>query len=202
MKTIVEGYFHLLKVLIVLCLVSMVVLVFGNVVLRYGFNSGVVFSEEVSRMLFVYVTFLGSIVALREHMHLGVDSLVARCPMRLRRIFLAISHILVLYVIWLLLKGSWEQAVINIDTKTPVTGISMAVFYGVGVVFGLSTGAMLSCNLLRLLCGRMSDREVMQHAQIVDPALDVKTIRSGQPSKSEESDSVHVSHQPVLGNAK
>ncbi len=45
----------------------MAVLVFGNVVLRYGFNSGITASEELSRWLFVWMTFLGAIVAMRRH---------------------------------------------------------------------------------------------------------------------------------------
>ena len=64
----------------------MVVLVFGNVVLRYGFNTGITVSEEVSRWLFVYMTFLGAIVALREHGHLGVDMLVNRLPVAGKKI--------------------------------------------------------------------------------------------------------------------
>ena len=51
--------------MIALCLALMVVMVFGNVVLRYGFNSGITVSEELSRWLFVWMTFLGAIVALR-----------------------------------------------------------------------------------------------------------------------------------------
>jgi TRAP-type transport system small permease protein len=70
---IVEAYFHLLKAAIALCLAVMVVLVFGNVVLRYLLNTGITVSEEVSRLLFVWLTFLGAIVAMREHGHLGVD---------------------------------------------------------------------------------------------------------------------------------
>jgi hypothetical protein len=42
------------------CLAAMVVLVFGNVVLRYGFNSGIAVSEELSRWLFVWLTFMGA----------------------------------------------------------------------------------------------------------------------------------------------
>src|SRR5262249_51169519 len=57
-------------------LALMVVLVFGNVVLRYGFNSGIAISEEISRYLFIWLTFLGAIVAVHEHEHLGVDTLV------------------------------------------------------------------------------------------------------------------------------
>jgi TRAP-type C4-dicarboxylate transport system permease small subunit len=77
---IVEAYFHLLKFLIAAFLAVMVVLVFGNVFLRYAFNTGITSSEELSRLLFVWLTFLGAIVALREHGHLGVDVLVSGCP--------------------------------------------------------------------------------------------------------------------------
>ena len=78
MAKIVDGYFSLLRLLIVLCLAAMCVLVFANVVLRYAFNTGITVSEELSRWLFVWMTFLGAIVAMREHGHLGMDSLVAR----------------------------------------------------------------------------------------------------------------------------
>ena len=104
MQRIVEGYFTLLKVVIVACLAVMVVLVFGNVVLRYGFNSGITVSEEISRWLFVWLTFLGAIVALREHGHLGVDMLVAPAAAhRARRSASSSATLLMLYVTWLLL---------------------------------------------------------------------------------------------------
>ena len=57
--------------LLAAALAIMVVLVFGNVVLRYGFNSGITTSEELSRWLFVWVTFLGAVVALNERTHLS-----------------------------------------------------------------------------------------------------------------------------------
>ena len=53
MQKIVEAISTCLKFLIVVCLAPMVILVFGNVVLRYAFNLGISVSEEVSRWLFV-----------------------------------------------------------------------------------------------------------------------------------------------------
>ena len=52
MRLAVESYFALLKLLIALLLAGMVVLVFGNVVLRYAFNQGLTASEELSRLFF------------------------------------------------------------------------------------------------------------------------------------------------------
>jgi len=61
----------LIKIIMVIFLAIMVVLVFGNVVLRYGFNSGLAVSDELSRWLFVWITFLGAVVAMKEGTHLG-----------------------------------------------------------------------------------------------------------------------------------
>jgi len=85
MQRAIDWYCSLIKVLAVACLSGMVVLVFGNVVLRYGFNSGIVISEEASRWLLVWLTFLGAIVALREHRHLGIDTLIKALPPRAKR---------------------------------------------------------------------------------------------------------------------
>ena len=68
---VLRGYTRALDMLGGLFLAIMVVLVFGNVVLRYGFNSGIVFSEEVSRFLFMWLTLIGALIVLREHGHLG-----------------------------------------------------------------------------------------------------------------------------------
>jgi TRAP-type C4-dicarboxylate transport system permease small subunit len=161
MAKVVEAYFHLLKFLIVVCLVLMVILVFGNVVLRYGFNLGITVSEEVSRWLFVWMTFLGAIVAMREYGHLGVDTLVKRLPPLGKRACLVVSQLLMLYATWLFLQGSWEQTKINVGVTAPASGLSMALFYGVGLVFGVSAIALLLSDLYRVASGRMTDAELV-----------------------------------------
>jgi len=161
MSRIVEGYFHFLKILIALFLAIMVVLVFGNVVLRYAFNLGITVSEELSRMLFVWLTFLGAIIAMREHGHLGVDILVKRLPAAGKKICLVVSHLLMLYATWLFLDGSWQQTLINLDVAAPATGLSMGLMYGVGIVFSVSVGIILLYDLYRVLTGRISDEELV-----------------------------------------
>jgi len=161
MYRIVNGYFAFLKIVIALCLAVMVVLVFGNVVLRYGFNLGITASEEISRLLFVWLTFLGAIVALHENGHLGVDILVKRLPTAAKRVCLILSHVLMLYVTWLLLDGSWQQTLINLDVAAPATGFSMGLFYGVGVVFGISAGLILLYNLYMVVTGKLSDADLV-----------------------------------------
>ena len=103
MRQLVDGYFRALRLFIVACLAAMVVLVFGNVVLRYVFNTGITISEEASRWLFVWMTFVGAIIALRKHAHLGMDSLVSRLPTVAKKACFLVSNLLMLYALWLLL---------------------------------------------------------------------------------------------------
>jgi TRAP-type C4-dicarboxylate transport system permease small subunit len=64
----------LFDVLVVVGMAVMSVMVFLNVVLRYGFNSGIPISVELSRIIFVWIIMLGSIAALAQGAHLAVDS--------------------------------------------------------------------------------------------------------------------------------
>ena len=161
MTRVIDFYCRALEVLIALALAVMVVLVFGNVVLRYGFNSGITLSEEVSRWLFIWVTFLGAVVALKEHAHLGTDMLVSRLPSAGKKICLIVGQLLMLYITWLLFKGSLDQARINWAVEAPVTGASMAIVYASGIVFAVSAAVLLLRDIWRALSGQMSEAELV-----------------------------------------
>jgi TRAP-type C4-dicarboxylate transport system permease small subunit len=152
---------RLLSAVMVLFLALMVVMVFGNVVLRYGFNSGITVSEELSRWLFVWMTFLGALVALRSHHHLGTDTVVARLPVRGKKICLGITHVLMLYLCWLMFSGSLQQTKINIGTTSAVMEISMGWFYGAGVFFSVLAFLFILDDFWRLVSGRLQDSELV-----------------------------------------
>jgi TRAP-type C4-dicarboxylate transport system permease small subunit len=158
---LIDGYCRALDALIALALALMVVLVFGNVVLRYGFNSGITVSEEVSRWLFLWMTFLGAVVALKEHSHLGSDMLVSRLPRAGKRVCLIAGQLLMLYITWLVFKGSLDQTRINWDAAAPVTGWPLAIVYATGVVFAVSAAVLLVRETWRALTGRASDAELV-----------------------------------------
>ncbi len=159
MSKVIEAYFRLLKILIVVCLAGMVLLVFGNVVLRYAFNSGITESEEFSRWLFVWMVFLGAIVVLRENGHLGLEFVVNSLPRPLRRICLGLAHVLMIFATWLIISGSYTQFLLNMHTYAPATGLPISFLVGVGLIFGVSTGAILVWRLYLIVVGRL-DRVV------------------------------------------
>lgn len=170
MNRFLDGYCRVLDALIAIALAIMVVLVFGNVVLRYAFNSGITVSEELSRWLFVWLTFLGAIVAIKEHGHLGTDMLVSRLGKTGKKVCLVLSQLAMLYVTWLLLQGSFTQAQINADVQAPVTGASVAIFYASGVFFAVSAGLLLLRELIRTLTGQVKEEELVMVQESEDLA--------------------------------
>lgn len=150
-----------LEAILGLMAATMVVLVFGNVVLRYGFNSGIAVSEEVSRFIFVWMIFLGSIIAVREHSHLGVDSLLRKLPRRGKIFCVVTSDVLILFAMGLLLQGSWSQTLINFDTISPVAGISMAFLYLPGVIASAGIGVLVLIHLYQVLWLNPGDEDLI-----------------------------------------
>lgn len=160
-QKLINGYCRLLAVLMVLSLAAMVVMVFGNVVMRYGFNSGITLSEELSRWLFVWMTFLGAVVAINERGHLGTDSLISRLPVAGQKFCLGLSLLLMLFICWLVFKGSLEQTKINWESTSAVMETSMGYFYASGVVFAVLAAPILLLNLVRLVTGQMPESELI-----------------------------------------
>jgi TRAP-type C4-dicarboxylate transport system permease small subunit len=158
---LIDGYCRVLTLAVVALLAGMVVLVFGNVVLRYVANSGITVSEELSRWFFVWMTFLGAVVGLREHAHLGTDTLIGRLGRNGKRACLAVSQLLMLWVTWLIFSGSLQQTRISWTVEAPVSELSMAWLSGVGVVFAVLTAPMLMADLWRTLTGQIRDEDLV-----------------------------------------
>ena len=150
-------------------LLAMVAMVFGNVVLRYVFNSGIVVSEELSRFCFVWLTFIGGVVAMREGTHLGMDNVVSKLPRRGRLACLAASQALIVVCCTVLLWGTWRQHEINASTAAPVTGLSMIWIFGLGYVVGAGISALALRELWRIARGRVGDDELVQVRESEEP---------------------------------
>ena len=157
----IHTYCRWLAWLMVASLALMVVMVFGNVVMRYGFNSGITLSEELSRWLFVWMTFLGAVVALNERTHLGTDSVVSRLPVAGQKFCLGATYLGMLGINWLMFRGSWEQTVINWESTSAVMETSMGYLYGAGVMFAVLGTPVLLLNLWLLLTGQMADADLI-----------------------------------------
>lgn len=171
MNRVLDVYCRVLSAICALLMAAMVVLVFGNVVLRYVFSTGWLISEEISRWMFVWMVFIGSIVALRENAHLGTDMVVVRLPPRARRVCTVAAQLIMLYISWLMLSGSWSQVEINAGTEAPVSGLPLSFLYFCGVVFAVSTLIILFYELWMNLSGRRGGGTLMvQECADIEPA--------------------------------
>ena len=141
-------------------LALMVILVFGNVVLRYGFNSGITFSEEVSRFLFIWVVFLGAVLTLRDNAHLGVNMVTKLLPYSGKRVCKLISDVATLGCCGLITHGGWNVVKLELVNIAPISGIPLgAVFTGV-LVCSIGMGLLLLDSIWRNLSGQMTEYEM------------------------------------------
>jgi len=140
--------------LLALALAAMLAMVFGNVVLRYGFNSGITVSEEVSRILFVWVTFLGAVAVMQRRGHLGFDLVVRALPPRGRQACRIVSGVLMLVCCLVFLHGAWTQTAMNLANAAPVSGLPLGLAYAAAVVGAAGLALMVAADLLGALAGR------------------------------------------------
>lgn len=152
----------LLNILMGFSLAAMAILVFGNVVLRYVFNSGITWSEEMSRFLFIWMVFLGAIGALKDNQHLGVDMLIKKLPTPIQKSVYTISNVLVLYILWLVLEGSWKMTLINMDSTAPATGLPLSYIYGIGVAMSLAMAPIVLMNIYKALFVKGAIKELVR----------------------------------------
>lgn len=155
MGRLADALFNLLKICAALLLVAMLVMVFGNVVLRYVFNQGITVSEELSSWCLTWVTYTAGLVALREHGHLGFDGFLSKLPPLGRRIALSIAHVIMIAIMGLFLQGSWLQTAINLGNRAPASGIPLAALYGVGILFSVVAILVLLGDLHGIVTGRV-----------------------------------------------
>src|SRR5262245_13144945 len=160
MQLVVDRVFKGLEVLLVILLSGMVIMVFGNVMLRWFADSGIDVSEEMSRFFFVWLTFIGAVVVTREHAHLGVDALVATLGHRGRLFCMIASDALILFCCAVFFWGTWKQSAINATNIAPVTGISMLWVFGVGYFTSIGIGLMTAMRLVCALTGRVTEDEL------------------------------------------
>lgn len=181
LKSLADSLTRTLEVVMVLCLVVMLVMVFGNVVLRLFFNTGIDLSEEMPRFAFVWMTFLGAIVGMRRRAHLGVDILVQALPIFGRKVCWGISQVVMLVCCTYIVYGTYLQHDIIEGNASPVAQISMLWVFGVSYLTGTAIGLICVSNLIRLFAGTVSDDELIDvHEEGMSDALEAEQEMAAQ----------------------
>ncbi len=96
------------EVAIAVILGLMVAITFVNVVLRYVFNSGLIWGLEVTLVLFAWLVLFGVSHLVKSGSHLGVDVVLTRLEARGRRRLALLAALVCLGYAMLLCKGAWD----------------------------------------------------------------------------------------------
>ena len=162
-KKVNNAFLLLIKFVLIIFGTVMTVLVITNVILRYGFNSGLTWSEEACRFLFMWTTFLGAILGESKGAHMRLDFIVDAFPGVSRKIVQVIALLVVLFLSCLLVKGGWD--VVTTTWKMPTSALKIpkgAVYLGAPICFGyfvLSTIARI-CMVITQPDDRKKGEEV------------------------------------------
>jgi len=108
-----------------------IVVVAAQVLWRYAFNNSLVWTEELSRYLFVWMTFVGAAVAVGQGTHVRVGLLADRLPPRWGRRLAAAQYLLVAVFLAFLTVVGFRWVKINSGVHTPALRLPLNwVLYG------------------------------------------------------------------------
>ena len=122
-----------------------------SIQVRYGFGSGIPASEELSRLLFVWMVFIGAAAAYPAGEHMAFTSLVGLLkdrPAALGVVTLLIRA-LVLLGCGLLAWGAWQQVVVGMDSRSVVLGYPTALLPLPALLCAAAIGAMALVEIVK-----------------------------------------------------
>lgn len=137
-------------------LAGMAAMVFANVALRFTTGVSILWVEEVSRYLMIWLSFLGAGMVLRYGGHVGIDTLQEALPRRAVAIRGAIVALLAAFFVFMAAVGA-RYAWLAWGQTTPVLGIPVgAVYLAIPIGF-----ALLLAHLLLMAQGYVRQRRLL-----------------------------------------
>lgn len=110
---------------------------FFNVVLRYGFNYSLAWSEELVREVIILTTFIGCSAAIRNRSMIKIDAVIQLVP-KLRIPFAYFSNVMVLLFAGMMIYYGWKMAELQVLTnqKTIILRIPLVYLYALLPITG------------------------------------------------------------------
>lgn len=161
MKETINKLFKGIEILIAIFLMVMIGLMFMNVVLRYFFSKGFAWSEEIARICFIYLVYLGSIEAAKDNRHLLIDSLLLKFKPSTQRYIYALIQLCIIWLMGTLSIGSWGLMKLNLHDRWVATHFPIYLVYLSGVVLGVSIILISVANLIHLFIQKKSVEELI-----------------------------------------
>jgi len=161
MKKVLNTLFRGIEILIAVFLAVMIILTFMNVVMRYAFSKGFAWSEEIARLCFIYLVYLGSIEAMRDNRHLIIDSVLGRLPPVAGKALYAVLQVVIVWLMYILTVGSWRLVVQNMKNRWVATQFPSWLVFAVGLVMGVSIAILAVVNIVHVFTVKGSVHELL-----------------------------------------
>ena len=113
----------------VLFMVLILLLVIAQVAMRYIFNSPLTWSEELAVFVMIWLTFIGSLICMRDKEHIEVTILVDHLPRTLQRIVVAFSRLASVFFLLVVAYYGSDLVMENMTVTSPANKISMGLVY-------------------------------------------------------------------------
>lgn len=132
--------YHFLRTLCFLLMLAMVVIIFAQVVARYALSNSLSWSEEIGRYIFVWMTFIGSAIAVRNKLHVALDMFVVRLPRSLQKLCLMISYVSMMIFTGVVIYGGYKFVLkgsnqISAALQLPMHYVYLVLPIGGGLIF-------------------------------------------------------------------
>lgn len=147
MRTVMQWLWNIIDVAIAVMLCVMLIMLFTNVIMRYGFSSALRQSVELSRLGLVWLVMLGTVVILKQDKHLAVTELTSRLLPQMVPVLRRICYGIIFVCVSMLFTGAYKQTLENWQDISQITGLPSALFYLAGVVSG---GLMMILSFIRI----------------------------------------------------
>ena len=129
LKTINDRVMKIFKIFIAVIGTIMISIVFTNVVARYVFNATIPWAEELARFLFIWVTFVGAVLANDKSEHMRLDFIVDLFKGKFRKIIEIVAYVIVITLLGILIHGSTRYSISQWDWKSSALGVRHGIVY-------------------------------------------------------------------------
>ncbi|MGB7398485.1 TRAP transporter small permease [Castellaniella sp.] len=169
----------IMEFIMAVLMAEMAILVFLNVVLRYAFHSGISGTEEIARLSFIWLSFIGAVAVMFTGGHLGVDILLRKLSPKPRLLVGFFGRLLMGGALGLLVWGSWQQIVVNQGiTSMGAIPYPLTWNYAAGLFAGVGGIIWVLGDLMRLLKG---DMKCLEFGAVEDEGELAVALASVQP---------------------
>ena len=166
MKTLLKKYDTFLNTLGIMefgvgfvCLFTIVICIFCQVVSRYAFGRPIVWVEEFSTYCFIWAVYMGAAYAMIKGRHIRVTTLVDEFPPAIQNILLLFTYVCIIFFLVFLIKNGLKQVVMEGPQRTISLPVKLPRKYFFSIPFMLSCISMLITSvylLLNALCALFS----------------------------------------------